>query len=356
MFGGIYQNRRVLITGNTGFKGSILAWILHDLGADVQGYALSPNTEPNNFDLLELPYDTDIANVLDSFAMQNVFNEFAPEIVFHLAAQPLVRCSYEQPVATFSVNIQGTVNVLECCRLTPSVKAVAVITSDKCYRTGSPLPFTENSPLGGADPYSASKACAEIVAESYRHSFINHDKLLATCRAGNVIGGGDWAADRLMPDLMRNAADNKITLLRNPAAVRPWQHVFEPLTGYLMLGEKLLAQHESFARAWNFGPDSGDAWPVAKMAEYAAKFWPQIKFDFADAEFRRNQVAETDILRLDAQNAQQILQWRPVWTAAEAVQYTTQWYRDFYTAQQLNTAEDWQQYLLDAKKHHADWL
>ena len=311
-----YRSLRVLITGHTGFKGSWLAqWLLMQ-GAQVCGYALPPNTKPALFEVLDLaPQLTrhELGDILDYPRLQAVFKAFEPDIVFHLAAQPLVRLSYTQPVQTYAVNVMGTLNVLEAARQTPSVRAVVNVTTDKCYEnTETHRAYRETDPLGGYDMYSSSKACSEILSASYRRSFLQNSFALATARAGNVIGGGDWAQDRLLPDCMRALAAGAPIVLRSPHALRPWQFVLEPLGGYLLLGEKLLTQGQKFAQAFNFGPDNRHPLTV--------KIQPD------------NGPHEAALLTLDSTKAQEQLGWRPVYSAAEAVRETVAWYKQFYTA------------------------
>ena len=254
MFNDIYRGKRVLVTGHSGFKGSWLTMWLGRLGAELCGVSLPPETEPNHFRLLNPPGRSEWCDIRDAEKLGSVLREFRPEIIFHLAAQPLVRLSYRKPVDTLAVNVGGTVNLLEAARNVPELRAVVVVTSDKCYRNSEKAEgYRENDPLGGYDPYSASKGCQELVAASYRDSFLRAAGVgLATARAGNVIGGGDWAADRLVPDLVRAAAAGAVEPLRSPSAVRPWQHVLEPLGGYLLLGQRLLEGDAAAASAWNF--------------------------------------------------------------------------------------------------------
>lgn len=269
-FSDIFRNKRVLLTGHTGFKGSWLAIWLTGLGAQVIGVSLSPETEPNHWDLLGLDLDDRRVDIRDADAILNIFTETKPELVFHLAAQPLVRRSYRDPLETWSTNVMGTANVLDACRLTESVRAIVVVTTDKCYENQEwPWGYRENDRLGGHDPYSASKAGAELVAASYRHAFFSNEDgpLLATARAGNVIGGGDWSEDRLIPDLVRATVNNQSLEIRSPNATRPWQHVLESLSGYLLLGQKLLEGQKDFAAPWNFGPEPEGNRSVAEVLE-----------------------------------------------------------------------------------------
>lgn len=281
MFQDIFRNRRVLVTGHTGFKGSWLCAWLHRLGAEVAGFALAPDQTPDHFSLLKTPLRSEIGDIRNYEKLKTFFASFQPEIVFHLAAQPLVRVSYRQPRETFDTNVMGTVNLLDVCRFTPSVRAVVVVTTDKCYanpETGRP--FTEEDPLGGYDPNSSSKGAAEIAAASYRSAFFSSDEApaVATARAGNVIGGGDWALDRLIPDLIRAASLGKSAEIRFPNAVRPWQHVLEALSGYLSLGASLLSGGQSFASAWNFGPVEAETYTVGGIIKIAQTEWNKIRF------------------------------------------------------------------------------
>ncbi|MDR0932606.1 MAG: CDP-glucose 4,6-dehydratase [Victivallales bacterium] len=355
MFGNVYNHRRVLVTGHSGFKGShLVAWLLR-LGSDVCGLALPPETETSHYTLLDLPIRSEWCDIRDAKNVERIVKDFRPEIVFHLAAQPLVRRSYSDPVETFSTNIAGTVNLLEALRGTEEVKAIVVVSSDKCYRNDeSDLAHREDDPLGGYDPYSASKAGQEIVAASFRDSFFNpRGVLLGTARAGNVIGGGDWAADRLIPDLVRSAIAGKVEPLRSPDAVRPWQHVLEPLSGYLTLGQMLYEGSAFAAMGWNFGPDSLDTLTVGEVAAKFKKFFPQVNFRFAP---QLDALHESKFLRLDCSKAKKELAWHGVWNAEEAIRRTAQWYRDFYDQGQINTASDLDSYIESAIKGELSWV
>lgn len=360
MFNRIYHNKRVLITGHTGFKGSWLALWLSTMGATVTGYSLPPPTEPNHSDLLELDINSLIGDIRDAEKLKRVFKEQQPEIVFHLAAQPIVRFSYKDPVETFSSNVMGTINVFEASRESDTVRAIVNVTSDKCYENREwPWGYREIDPLGGFDPYSASKGCAEIITSCWRSSFFNidrygssHHTLLSSCRAGNVIGGGDWAADRLIPDIMRAVSQNSRVKIRNPHATRPWQHVLEPLSGYLLLGQRLLEGRKEFAEAWNFGPsDDGDA-TVEKIVRQVQKAWPKIDYETgADS----NPPHEAGMLRLDCSKALAKLQWRPVWVRKTAVEKTALWYRAFYESNEVTSTQDLHSYIADAKSKNSGW-
>jgi len=332
----LWQGRSVLVTGHTGFKGGWLALWLHQLGAKVHGYALNPPTDPSLFEVARiksvLASDTR-ADLADLAQLRSAFKTAQPEVVFHLAAQPLVRESYRDPLGTLMSNVMGTAHVLEAVRATGSVQAVVLITTDKVYANHERAdPYREDDPLGGHDPYSASKASAEIVAASYRRSFFSgesgHQARVATARAGNVIGGGDWATDRLVPDCMRAFANREAVHLRYPKAVRPWQHVLEPLAGYLQLAEHLLApEGEKFARAWNFGPDAGGDVTVGEVASAIAKLWGN-GAQVLHATSAQNP-CEAGSLRLDSTRARTELGWKPHWSLQQALQSTVGWYRDW---------------------------
>ena len=323
-----WAGRRVLLTGHTGFKGSWLALWLSSLGARVTGYALAPSTDPSLWQLLgSLPQTTSmIEDVRDPAALRRAFDESRPEVVFHLAALALVRRSYDDPVGTYATNVMGTVNTLEAARHCRDTKAIVIVTSDKCYenRETGQL-YRESDPMGGHDPYSSSKGCAELVTTAYRRSFFRGGPGLGSARAGNVIGGGDWAADRLVPDLVRGALKGEATLIRNPAAVRPWQHVLEPLAGYLRLAEVLYASPERYAGGWNFGPAEHDCVPVAQAADFVVKRWG------AGARWRTDSNQhphEAKLLALDAGKAREQLGWRPRLRLEQALSWTVDWYRE----------------------------
>jgi CDP-glucose 4,6-dehydratase len=333
-FGGFYNGRRVLVTGHTGFKGGWLALWLHRLGATVHGYALNPPTEPSLFESAgigtALATDTR-ADLADLARLKAVLNNAEPEIVFHLAAQPLVLASYRDPLSTFATNVMGTANVLEAVRAVHTVRALVIITTDKVYKNSEGThPYREIDPLGGHDPYSASKAGAEIVAASYRASFFQgqngHPASVATVRAGNVIGGGDWASDRLIPDCVRAFVRGEYVLLRFPRAVRPWQHVLEPLSGYLQLAQRLFASDGAkFAKAWNFGPDAGGDATVGEIADITARLWGEgARVECASSTENQH---EAGILRLDSTLARTELGWKPRWTLDQALAQTVAWYR-----------------------------
>ena len=360
MFKSIYKNRKVLVTGHTGFKGSWLVYWLNKLGAEVCGCALKAPTTPNHFDLLQLAVRSEIVDIRDKYKLFKVFTSFKPEIVFHLAAQPLVRLSYEIPLETLETNIIGTANVFEACRHTSSVRAIVNITSDKCYENREWIwGYRENDPMGGYDPYSASKGCAELITSSYRNSFFNikdygrkHNILLASCRAGNVIGGGDWAGDRLMPDIMKAAAAGKTVGIRNPYAIRPWQHVLEPLCGYLLIGRKLFEGDVGFSEGWNFGHGYSNDITVKQVVKDIVKYWSKIKFNI-DQDIERHH--EAGLLKLDSSKALSRLKWCNVWDIEETLEKTISWYRDYYEYGKIKTKQDLNSYIEVAKEKKLEW-
>ena len=339
---GFWSGKRVFVTGHTGFKGSWLALWLHRSGADLCGYAIDPPTSPNLFDAAGIGgVLRDIrADVRDVDALRHAVRKFEPEVVFHLAAQPLVLTSHRDPVGTYAVNVQGTVNLLEATRGVRSVRTCIVVTSDKCYDlTVGSAPRRETDPLGGTDPYSSSKACAELVTAAYRQSFFSPSVAVSTARAGNVIGGGDWADNRLLPDLARSFSRGEPAIVRNPSAIRPWQHVLEPLAGYLLLAEKTFAD-PSLGGAWNFGPGANAEQPVEAVVDEACRLWG------SGARWERGATPgslEAKTLRLDATKAQRQLGWRPRFALTDALAWTMRWYaayaRDPKSARQV-TEED----------------
>lgn len=324
-FDDIYHNRRVLVTGHTGFKGSWLTLWLQQLGAEVYGLALEPDAYPNHWDLLKLDIQEQRIDIRDSAAIAEYLENTKPEIVFHLAAQSLVRHSYQTPLESWSTNVIGTANLLEACRNTASIRAILIITTDKVYENNEwPWGYREIDSLGGHDPYSASKAAAELVVSSFRKSFFNtiSSPLLATARAGNVIGGGDWSTDRLIPDLIRAVQSGNSLEIRSPLATRPWQHVLECLSGYLLLGQKLFEGQAEFADAWNFGPEQDSNQTVAKVLAALKDYWPQINWHIT----QEIQPHEANYLYLDSSKAKNLLGWQPVWTLQEGLSATAEWY------------------------------
>ena len=330
-----WKNKRVLLTGHTGFKGGWLALWLQQMGADLCGYALEPPTTPSLFENAQIAAQmrSVIADIRDLEALKRAFAEWRPEIVIHLAAQALVRASYDDPIGTYATNVMGTAHVLEAVRCCNSVRSVVVITSDKCYENREWCwPYRETDSLGGYDPYSNSKAAAELVVSAYRNSFFHpqkyqqHQVALASVRAGNVIGGGDWATDRLIPDTIRAFLKGQPVEIRNPHAVRPWQHVLEPVRGYLQIAERLYIDGPAYGEAWNFGPEISDARSVEFIVDYIAKAWGHgTEWRLAGGE----QPHEAQLLKLDCSKAAAKLGWRPVLHLADALQITVDWYRAY---------------------------
>lgn len=339
-FKGYYKARRVIVTGHTGFKGSWLCIWLNELGAKVLGYSLEPPSEPNNFSICNLQSRiTHVhGDVRDFNSLTKVFEQFRPDIVFHLAAQPLVRLSYQIPKQTLEVNTLGTMNVLEAVRLSPSVSNLTLITSDKCYENREQVwGYKETDPMGGDDPYSASKGAAEIVFRAYLRSFYKHrDSLGAvSVRAGNIIGGGDWGKDRLVPDCMRSLSKGETIKVRNPMSIRPWQHVLEPLSGYLWLGARLREDPRQFSGGWNFGPADSSAGYVkdlvsAIIAEWKSGEWINV------SDENEEKLHETGWLRLSCDKAHVMLPWNAVLSPEERVRMTVRWYKYYYELSQAN--------------------
>ena len=330
-----WQDKKVLITGHTGFKGSWLSLWLQRLGADVVGYALCPPTEPSLFEMAQIAQTmTSVTgDVRDVEHLKAVIGDHQPEIVFHMAAQPLVRRSYENPVATYSTNVMGTVNMLEAVRRSGTVRVVVSITSDKCYENKEWLwGYRENDPLGGHDPYSSSKACSELVISAYRSSYFppeeyeSHGVAVASARAGNVIGGGDWAEDRLIPDMMNAMMTTCAVVIRRPDAIRPWQFVLEPLSGYLMLAAKLWKHGPEFAESWNFGPNDGEVRPVSWVADYMTALWGKgARWELESASY----LHEDTVLKLDCSKARKLLDWSPRLRLPIALEWIVEWYRGY---------------------------
>lgn len=333
-----WKDKRVLVTGHTGFKGGWLSLWLAELGAQVHGYALAPNTNPNFFDECTLRprlASSTIADIRDADTLSIALQSAKPEIVFHLAAQPLVRYSYAQPVETYSVNVMGTVNLLQAVRNTPSVRAVVNVTTDKCYENHErSQSYIETEAMGGHDPYSSSKGCSELVTAAYRRSFLAPSNIhVATARAGNVIGGGDWAADRLIPDFLRALDQRQTLVIRSPHATRPWQHVLEPVSGYMVLAEKLCTHGAQFAQAWNFGPQLQDSKSVQWILEHLCSYIPGAQWSLDKSP----QPHEANLLTLDSTKARQQLGWQSRWPIADALAQTIQWHSAWKAGEHLQS-------------------
>lgn len=337
-----WLNKRVLVTGHTGFKGGWLSLWLQSLGAEVIGYSLPPPTIPSLF--LQAAVHRDMRSILgdvcDLQHLQKVVAQSQSEIIFHLAAQSLVRSSYADPVGTYVTNVLGTANILETVRNNAAVRSVVIVTTDKCYENlEDGRAYSETDRLGGFDPYSSSKAAAELVTAAFRNSFFSSasdeaQQGIASVRAGNVIGGGDWAVDRLIPDLMRAILEGKELLIRSPHAIRPWQHVLEPLCGYLVLAERLYRQPGRYAQAWNFGPDDLDGIPVSAVLQLLSESWgPGITWRLDDGPQRH----EASRLRLDSSKSRKMLGWQPQWKLSQALEATAQWYKAYHNQQNLRT-------------------
>ena len=360
MFKDIYKQKRVFVTGHTGFKGSWLVLWLLNLGARVVGYSLEPPTQPNHYDLLSLPNESILDDIRDLSRVCQSIQSFKPDVVLHLAAQSLVRRSYGDPVGTFETNVIGTVNVLEACRQTDSVKAAVIVTSDKCYENMDRISgYRETDPMGGHDPYSGSKGCAELVTASYLRSFFSvedyqktHQTLVASVRAGNILGGGDWGEDRLVPDIVRAVSRNEKVLIRNPQAIRPWQHVMEPLAGYLLLGQQLLEGKKDFSGAWNFGPEERGHQDVLTVVKELQSYWPAIDFEI---ESGGRDLHEAALLKLDCSKAHAKLGWRPIWNDTVMLEKTVQWYREFSESGRVLSREQLAEYTSDAKQQGISW-
>lgn len=337
-----WRDKRVLLTGHTGFKGSWLSLWLQSMGARVVGYSLAPPTNPSLFDVAKVGQGmvSILGDIRDLEHLRAAFIEHKPEIVIHMAAQALVRHSYREPVDTYSTNVMGTVNLLEAVRSTDSVRAVVSVTTDKCYENREWVwGYRESDAMGGHDPYSSSKGCAELVVAAYRKSYFDPDKYQSHCvaiasgRAGNVIGGGDWGVDRLIPDIMRAIIQGKPVIIRNPHAVRPWQHVLEPLSGYLVLAQKLYEEGAAYAEGWNFGPNDEDAKPVHWIVENMTKSWGRGANWMLHADDHPH---EAQHLKLDCSKARARLDWHPRWHLEDALGKILDWQRDYQQGADMN--------------------
>ena len=327
-----WKGKRVFITGHTGFKGSWLSIWLLQMGADIYGYALEPYSSPNLFSLSNLRNEmkSEIGDVRNYEQLQRSILAFAPDIIIHMAAQPLVRLSYESPIDTYETNVIGTANLLDISRKCDKLKSVVIVSSDKCYENNEWIwGYRENEPLGGHDPYSSSKACTEIVTSAMRNSFFNSENSanIASVRAGNVIGGGDWSTDRLIPDALKSFENKKPVIIRNPKAIRPWQHVLEPLSGYLLLAEKLYETDHSFNGAWNFGPIDSDCQSVESVLDSLVEKWGDEAYWIRDTN--DNTVHEANFLKLDCSKASNRLKWNPKWNLQETLEMIVNWHQNY---------------------------
>ena len=322
-----WKGKRVFLTGHTGFKGSWFSLWLCSLGAEVRGYALNPPTSTSLFNEAKIDtiLDSQIADIRDQDILYESMTGFNPDILIHMAAQPLVRYSYDAPIETYEVNVIGTAKVLEVARSCPNLKAIVNITTDKCYENDDRSEgYKENDPMGGYDPYSSSKGCAELVASSYRRSFLQDQGIgIASVRAGNVIGGGDWADDRLIPDILRSFEKNKPVVIRNPKATRPWQHVLEPLSGYLLLAQNLYKDQKKYAEGWNFGPNEKDVQPVDWILNKMISKWPNSSWELDN----NSSPHEADFLKLDISKAKSKLGWSPVWELSQTLEKIVSWHQ-----------------------------
>ena len=333
-----WQGKRVFLTGHTGFKGSWLSLWLASLGATVKGYALTPPTSPSLFNEVKVDsiIDSQIGDIRDQDVLHNSMTIFNPDILIHMAAQPLVRHSYNAPIETYEVNVIGTAKVLEVARSCPNLKAIVNITTDKCYENdGRSEAYKESDPMGGHDPYSSSKGCAELVASAYRRSFLQDQGIgVASVRAGNVIGGGDWADDRLIPDILRSFEKNEPVVIRNPKATRPWQHVLEPLSGYLILAQNLYEDQKEYAENWNFGPNEQDVKPVDWILDQMISKWPNSSWEFD----QNSNPHEADFLKLDIAKAESKLGWQPVWGLSHTLEKIIGWHRAWLDKKDMQTS------------------
>ncbi len=356
LFNGTYCNKKVLITGNTGFKGSWLALWLQQMGANVTGLSNEEYPNTKHFDALQLDYPTLNIDINEQQKVIEAVQEVQPDIIFHLAAQSLVRESYRDPLTTYSTNIIGTLNVFEAARHASSVKAIVNVTTDKVYENKEQdIAYVEGDELGGFDLYSSSKACVEILTNSYKRAFFEGDRkvLVAAVRAGNVIGGGDDAADRLIPDIIRATVKEEIVFIRNPYSVRPWQHVLEPLSGYLLVGQKLLNERADCATPWNFGPEDSSCIEVQQVTQLIHEGWNSVKFELNKEE--KTTFHEAKLLKLNSNKAKNELQWTPVWSIQETLAKTIGWYKDFELNAKINSFDDLNGFVADASAKNAPW-
>ncbi len=355
-FDNIYNNRRILVTGHTGFKGSWLCLWLKELGARVFGLARAPETQPNHWDLLGLDIEEERFDICDFSCLRAWLEKIRPELVFHLAAQSLVKKSYQNPLETWTTNVMGTVNLVEAARHIRETRAVLVVTTDKVYKNNEwPWGYREIDQLEGYDPYSASKAAAELVVNSYRNSFSGTSAgipLIGTARGGNVIGGGDWAEDRLIPDLIRAMEAGKSLSIRHPGATRPWQHVLDCLSGYLLLGQKMLEGKREAADAWNFGPDQESNVQVVDMLRRIKDLWPEVSWQCDQGPVEH----EANYLYLDSSKSRKLLGWQPVWSLQEALEATIEWYKSYRDSRLPASRQQLDKFLRAAARVKVNWI
>lgn len=358
-FKSIYKNKKVLVTGHTGFKGSWLCLWLKQLGAEVIGYSLNPDTNPNLFELLNLESEITsvIGDIRDEEKLTNVVKEYEPEFIFHLAAQPLVRFSYDNPKLTYETNVIGTLNLFEAVRKSNTVKVIINITTDKCYENKEwNYSYRENDAMGGYDPYSSSKGCAELLTSSYRNSYFNESKTaVSSVRAGNVIGGGDWSKDRLIPDIVKYLNKNENIKIRNPNAVRPWQHVLEPLSGYLWLGALMFEDYKKYSDGWNFGPNENINLTVKDIIEKSINIWGCGNYLVDNSKNPH----EANLLSLDITKVKNIIKWFPVYSNEESLFETITWYKEFYNNKNFDAKKysinQIEKYILKSRKANILW-
>ena len=349
-----WKGKRVFITGHTGFKGSWLSLWLDSMAATVKGYALNPPSLPNLFEVANVAdkVESELNDIRDFEQLKNSLTSFRPDILIHMAAQPLVRFSYQEPIETYDVNVMGTVKLLEAARCCPTLKAIINVTTDKCYENNEwHWGYREEEPMGGHDPYSSSKGCSELVTSAYRRSFLqDQGKGLASARAGNVIGGGDWAEERLIPDILRAFERNAPVIIRNPKSVRPWQHVLEPLSGYLTLAERLYYKPDGYAEGWNFGPHDNDVRTVEWILEHMVQQWPGAHWQ----EDNNRHPHEAGYLKLDISKAKNRLGWQPTWRLEKSLRRIVNWHKAWLNKQNMQEVclQEIRDYMRDMKNAH----
>lgn len=361
MFKNIYQNKKILVTGHTGFKGSWLVKWFEMLGSEIYGISLAPNIQPNHFSLVQSDVVSHILDIREAEKLSKTMGAINPDIIFHLAAQPLVRESYQYPLETLQTNIMGTANLLNACRYLDNLKAIVIITTDKCYENKEWIwGYREDDSMGGYDPYSMSKGCVELVISSFRRSYFNldefgqkHQTLLASARGGNVMGGGDWSKDRLIPDVIKAAMRDEKVNIRSPYSTRPWQHVLECLSGYLALGQKLLQGEKVFAGPWNFGPAIDVEATVLDVLTRMQKQWSKIQYQI---EKNNNNPHEAHLLKLDCSKANFILKWKNLWNIEKTIAETTEWYQSYYEKNKVITENQIDEYVKEARRNKVEWV